>query len=394
MTNKILFVDDDANLLSGIQRALRKQFSVDTATEGTAALQRLVEHGPYAVVVADMQMPEMSGIEFLKKAQLAAPDTVRLMLTGNADQKTAIDAVNDGHVFRFLTKPCPPPTLVPALEAGLKQFHLITAERELLENTLGGAVKVLTEILSIADPAMFERGQRLKEHVRTFSQGSDFKSFWELELAAMLAQIGRVTIPATVLAKDRAGLSLTGPEKDILHRVPDVGARLLEKIPRLENVSAIIRYHQKHFDGSGFPFDSVAGDTIPIGARILKVLSDLTALEAKALSRSAAFQVMQERTGWYDPDVVAAALRSFDIWLGVSAENRRPPQPIRIADLRAGHVLAQDIQTQEGSLIVSNETILSSALVEKLMNFSTLKTIDGIVLVHLDEQRVPASEGI
>src|SRR5207253_10506440 len=161
MTTKILFLDDDGNLLSAVQRSLRKQFSIDTASQGAAALRQLVDAGPYAVVVADMQMPEMNGLEFLKKAQAAAPDTVRLMLTGNADQKTAVDAVNDGHVFRFLSKPCPPPTLVPALEAGLKQYRLIIAERELLENTLGGAVKVLIEILSVTDPVTFQRSRHL-----------------------------------------------------------------------------------------------------------------------------------------------------------------------------------------------------------------------------------------
>src|SRR5436190_5003491 len=225
MTTKILFLDDDANLLSAVQRSLRKQFNIDTASQGAAALRQLVDAGPYAVVVADMQMPEMNGLEFLKKAQAAAPDTVRLMLTGNADQKTAVDAVNDGHVFRFLSKPCPPTTLTAALEAGLKQYRLVIAERELLQNTLNGAVGVLIEILSETDPATFERTQRLKEHVQAFTQSSNLNSSWELELAAMLSQIGRVTIPPTVVTKTRAGLSLTGPEKDVVCRIPDVGAR-------------------------------------------------------------------------------------------------------------------------------------------------------------------------
>jgi len=103
-----------------------------------------------------------------------------MMLTGNSDSKTAMDAVNDGRVFRFLTKPCPPPTLAPSLEAGLEQYRLLRAERELLENTLGGAVKVLTEILSLTDPATFDRSQKLKEYVRDFtpSAGVMFRGNW------------------------------------------------------------------------------------------------------------------------------------------------------------------------------------------------------------------------
>ena len=384
MSTKILCVDDEENVLTGLQRTLRKQFPIDIAVGGAAGLQRLERDGPYAVVMADMQMPEMNGIEFLKKAQAAAPDTVRLMLTGNADQKTAVDAVNDGHVFRFLTKPCDPPQLTSALEAALKQYRLITAERELLENTLGGAVTVLTEILSAMDPATFQRSQRLKEYVQAFAQASSMKTVWELELAAMLSQIGRVTIPVTLLAKERAGLSLTGPERDVLNRVPEVGARLLEKIPRLENVAAIIRYQQKQFDGSGCPTDSVAAEDIPIGARILKVLGDLAAIEAKAVSKAGAFQRMQERKGWYDPDVLAAASRCFDVWLGIPDEKRPPPQLMRIEDLRASHVLAQDIRTKDGSLIMAADTKLSPTILEKLVNFQALGTIDGTILVHLE----------
>ena len=126
----------------------------------------------------------MTGLEFLKNVQTAAPDAVRVMLTGNADQKTAMDAVNDGRVFRFLTKRCPPPELAPALYAALEQFHVLESERELLENTLGGAVKVLTEILSLFDPATFDRSQQLKNYVGDFVRSSNANVPWELDLAA------------------------------------------------------------------------------------------------------------------------------------------------------------------------------------------------------------------
>jgi two-component system cell cycle sensor histidine kinase/response regulator CckA len=125
---KILLVDDDTNLIAGIQRTLRKNFFIETAASGNDAIRLLAEQGPFAIVVADMQMPEMSGLEFLKIAQTMAPHTVRMMLTGNADLQTAIDAVNDGHVFRYLDKPCPPSELLPALEAGLKLYRQVTQD--------------------------------------------------------------------------------------------------------------------------------------------------------------------------------------------------------------------------------------------------------------------------
>ena len=383
MNTKVLFVDDDANLLDAVQRTMRKQFSIDTAKSGAEGLQKIANTGPYAVVVADMQMPGMSGLEFLKQVQTAAPDAVRMMLTGNADQKTAMDAVNDGRVFRFLTKPCPPPTLAPALDSALEQFRLLSAEKELLENTLGGAVKVLTEILSLFDPATFERSQKLKEYVNDFVRNSNANVSWDLELAAMLSQIGRVTLPPGVLEKLRTGETLHGPEKHIVSRVPEFGARPIENIPRLGPVAAIVRYQQKNFDGSGFPADSFSGDEIPIGARIVHVLSDLIELEEKSFSRPVAFQKMRERIGRYDPKVLTAVSCWCDVAPGAATgAEQGPPQSLEIASLRVGHVLAQDLRTNEGILILATDTKLTAMLVTKLQNFRTLNTIDNTLLVR------------
>lgn len=383
MNTKVLFVDDDVNLLEAVQRGMRKQFSIDTAVGGADGLQKIANSGPYAVVVADMQMPGMNGLEFLRNVQTAAPDAVRMMLTGNADQKTAMDAVNDGRVFRFLTKPCPPPTLAPALDSALEQFRLLTAEKELLENTLGGAVKVLTEILSLFDPATFERSQKLKEYLSDFVRSSNTSVSWDLKLAALLSQIGRVTIPPAVLEKLRSGETLNGPEKDIVNRVPEFGARLIENIPRLGPVANIVRYQQKHFDGSGFPVDSFSGDEIPIGARIIHVLSDLLELEDQSLSRPAAFQKMQERNGRYDPKV----LNSVSCWCDVSlsaviGEVQGPPQTLEIEELRVGYVLAQDLRTTEGVLVLGINAKLTEMLLTKLQNFRTVNTIKNTLLVR------------
>jgi response regulator RpfG family c-di-GMP phosphodiesterase len=384
MNPKILFVDDDINLLEGIQRALRKEFTIEKAAGAVEGLRKLAEEGPFELIVADMQMPEMSGLEFLRAAQIQAPDSVRIMLTGNADQKTAVDAVNDGRVFRFLTKPCPPPTLVPALEAGLEYFRVKRAERELLENTLGGACKVLTEILALTDPATYEHSQKVREYVGDFIRSTNMAVSWEMELAAMLAQIGRVMIPPAVLEKVRNGLSLTGPERDIVNQVPEFGARMLERIPRLETVADIVRHQAKHFDGTGFPANELIGAEIPIGARILKVLSDLVDCETRSLSRPVAFQQMRERVGWYDLEVLAAVSRWCDVAFGATPANGTGPIAVEVANLRTGNVLAQDLRTADGILIVAAKTKLTPLLLAKLINFRTLNSIDKILLIHAD----------
>ena len=373
MSTKILCVDDDANILAGFQRNLRKQFSLETALGGEQGLAMMKDHGPYAVVVADMQMPGMNGLQFLSGAEHLAPDTVRLMLTGNADQKTAMDAVNQGHVFRFLTKPCPPDALALSLGAGLKQYRLITAERELLETTLNGAIKVLTNVLAMMDPTAFGLGEKLRDYMRIYVRHYNFSQPWALELAAMLSQVGHVAIPATVLMKVRNGMGLQPEERDMLMRVPSTGADLLTNIPRLDTVSKIVLYQHKHFDGSGFPLDETTGDEIPIGARILKALADLVELEAKGRTRFKALAEMRARSGWYDPGVLDSVAACFDICLPPSTVAETAVQELKLKEMVTGQVLAANVETSDGALIVPAGTIVSSMLLEKLRNFDQLK---------------------
>ncbi len=103
---RVLFVDDEVNVVEGIKRQVRKSFDVFTATNPREALALVQSEPDFAVIVSDMRMPQMSGVEFLSAVKKARPETIRVMLTGNQDQLTAAAAVNDGEVFKFLNKPC------------------------------------------------------------------------------------------------------------------------------------------------------------------------------------------------------------------------------------------------------------------------------------------------
>jgi DNA-binding NtrC family response regulator len=141
-----------------MERQFRKQFEIRTAVGPVLGLQAIAEAGPFAVVVSDLRMPVMDGVEFLTRVRAISPDSVRVMLTGQADMDAAIAAVNQGNIFQFLTKPCPAATLTRALNSALEQHRLITAERELLEQTLRSSVGVLSEILSLVNPLGFRPG--------------------------------------------------------------------------------------------------------------------------------------------------------------------------------------------------------------------------------------------
>ncbi|HEY1764415.1 MAG TPA: HD domain-containing phosphohydrolase [Opitutaceae bacterium] len=381
MSEKILCVDDDSNVLAGFQRSLRKEFAIDTALGGVAALAAIGQKGPYAVVVADMQMPGMSGIQFLQEVERTAPDTVRLMLTGNADQKTAMDAVNHGHVYRFLTKPCPAADLGVVLKAALKQYRLITAERELLENTLNGAIAALTGILVMMDPVAFGIGEKLRDYMRRYARHAQLPEAWSLELAAMMSQIGYVAIPLKVLVKARGGSTLTPEEKDMLSRVPRTGADLLARIPRLDGVARIVLYQGRGFNGTGFPSDDVAGAAIPIGARILKVLGDLLDAEVRTKSRAKALELLRGRPEAYDPEVLRSVEACFESETEGASGAIATPGVVELEAIGSGQVFAANVETKEGTLLAVAGTVISPVLIEKLRNFEQLVGLKRPLLV-------------
>ncbi|HEV2693188.1 MAG TPA: HD domain-containing phosphohydrolase [Verrucomicrobiae bacterium] len=383
MREKILFVDDDVKLLAAVERNLRQHFNLETVTGGAAALAKMADAGPYAVVVADMQMPGMNGVDLLIEAQKKFPETVRLMLTGNADQQTAVEAVNKGHVFQFLNKPCPPEMIARALNAGIKQHLLITAERVLLEKTLNGSVKILADVLSLTDPFAFGRGEALAGYMNAYISSFNFDRAWEFQIAAMLAQVGLITVPPAIIEKSRAGESLSAAEQDTLNRVPKISADLVANIPRLESAARIVLYQNKHYDGSGFPADAVHGEDIPIGARILKVLIDLLELEAKKMPRDEALSIMQQRTGWYDPRVLDATFACFDIYLPDTSVKSQG-QAVAVKDLRLGHVVLADVMTESGKTLILARSRITPVLLARLANFARFSPIQEPVYIEPD----------
>jgi response regulator RpfG family c-di-GMP phosphodiesterase len=376
MDPEILFVDDDPDILAGFQRSLRKEFRVDVALGGAQALEMMRRRKPYSVAIADMRMPGMTGVEFLVELERMAPETTRMMLTGNVDQETARNAVNQGHIFRFLNKPCPHEELLMAIRAGLRQHQLVTAERDVLEQTLNGCARMLSDILSTHDAYAFGQAQRLREHMRAFAEHLKLNRTWDLELAAMLSHIGYVTIPQAVLAKLRFGGTLAEAEADMVRRMPQIGHTLLSRIPRLESVAAVILYQNKNFDGSGFPVDDVAGEQIPIGARILRVLQDLTMYESADVSKAKALENMTRFPGRYDPNVVGAVAKVFEVSLSRMVPADVPTQAVRAKNLQIGCTLAADARTKGGMMIIPAGTRVSPMLVEKLRNFANMGELE------------------
>jgi len=377
MTERILCVDDDANVLQAYQRALRKRFHIEPALSGEEALEAVVHQGPYAVVVADMRMPGMTGVELLVKVKEHAPDTVRMMLTGNADQQTALEAVNQGHIFRFMTKPCPPEVFAKALQAGIDQYRLITAERELLSRTLSGSVKVLTDVLSLVSPGAFGRASRVHRLVHRLCRELKLEDTWQVEIAAMLSQIGCVAVPEETLAKVFRGDQLSHAELEAFQSHPAVGRDLIAKIPRLERIAEIIGYQEKRYDGQGFPRDGKRGNQIPLGSRILKLALDFDTLVSTGRTPEMALAEINDRAGWYDPQVVVA-LRSVLAITDVHVIRR-----VRVSELVDGAILADDVRSINGTLLCARGQEVTPSMRARLKTYVANVGIQELIKVFV-----------
>ena len=233
-----------------------------------------------------------------------------------------MEAVNEGNIFRFLTKPCHPDTLDKAITSGIEQNRLITAERELLEKTL--------------------------------------KKLYQ-------------------------GETLSGEEKQLFDMHPSIASDLLTNIPRLGEISGMIAYQEKHFDGSGIPSDSRRTTDIPLGARILKAVLDFDVLDTARVPKKEIIARMENRPGWYDPSV----LNALKMTLGIDAKYEM--RPVTIGELNRHMIFAEDVRSTTGRLLISKGQDVSRPLIERLRNYAQFSKVQEPirVIVSVTEHEEP-----
>lgn len=357
---RILFVDDEPKVLDSIRRQLRKSYDIVTATSGPEALALLSDTGPVALVVSDMRMPGMNGAELLARVRTQYPDTVRMILSGQADVESTIAAINDGHIFRFLTKPCHDAVLREAVNAGLEQYELVTTRKELLEKTLQGLAEMLTDILGITNPVARRRTGRVRQYSAAIASALKFTMPWDLRLATLLSQLGCITLPVELLDKLYAGTPLDDEEQRLYRRHPEVAAALIGRIPRLGPVATMVARQQQVTDFSKLPAELnewPAEDTATIILAVATALDDLMATgeqPADALKRL-------EKSMPGLPRAIVEAVRAvhmhsayMDIcWVGFD-------------ELRPGMVLDEDIIADNGETLMFRGEEITSPLLTQL----------------------------
>jgi CheY-like chemotaxis protein len=358
---RILLVDDEQRILDAMRRTLHGRYVVSTASSGEEGLQALKDSSesgtPFTVIVSDMKMPGMDGSEFLGRAHEVLPDAVLMILSGQADLNSTIATVNNANLFRFLTKPVLSPDLWAALDAAQRQHELVVAERELLQQTLTGAVEVLADVLAQASSSAGRRTTRVRTLVTETARRRGLQDDWRLPLAADLSQLGCIAVPTEVLETVEAGGQLTDAECRIFETHPVLAHRLISRIPRLEEIARWIgeqtTLHRLENTGR-------LEDAEEVFAACVAFMAELDAGEAPQ-------RIMRylENTDRYSRRVLEAVhLASHAL------KAKGTLREVRAVHIHPGMILAEDVVTATGMVLVRKGEEVNEMLATRIANFA------------------------
>jgi putative two-component system response regulator len=317
MTHKLLIVDDEMPNLRLLRRLFRQDFHCLTASSGEEAIELLSQHD-VAIVITDQRMPQMSGIELLKRTAELRPHMARILLTGYTDVEALVEAINCGLVHRYITKPWNNEDLKEKVNRALEEYennkkrHALQVANDRLQSRLSemklGVSNVLDAVLRIKDEYSSEHAARVAGLATKLAERMDVseEDRADLFLAAILHRIGHLSTPDELLW--RTGL-LKSAEASVYQAHTERGARLLAMIPELRNIVDIVRLLHENVDGSGYP-RGLQGEQIPIVCRIIRVADEFDLLtqprsQSTAISTQEALNVLHLRSGIeFDPQVL------------------------------------------------------------------------------------------
>jgi response regulator RpfG family c-di-GMP phosphodiesterase len=298
---RILCVDDEQQILESLRDTLRRRFDVVGTTNGFEALRMLVAE-PFPAVLSDMRMPKLHGSRFLTLAREHAPDTVRLLLTGQSTLQDAVTAVNDGQIFRFLVKPCASRELIDALDAAVALYEANATERSVRAQIVTGMTEALFAMATTVDPSARARAERVcRDALALVPHADGAVQPAVLERAVRLAQLGSISISADTRAHLAGGRQITREQAAEIAHAIETSERFLAAIPRLESERSILMHLSEPLVAGGH---GLVGT--PAGARILRIAIDFDLLEAQGIPPKTALESMQARADRYDTALLGA----------------------------------------------------------------------------------------
>lgn len=370
---RILCVDDEAAVLAGLRRNLGLHFDVETAESARAALSVLERSPPFATVVSDMRMPEVDGVTFLREVSDRWPDTSRILLTGQADLASAIAAVNEGRVFRFLTKPCPSELLERAVHDAIRHHDLIEAERVLLDQTLRGTIGVMVEAIGLLLPQAAQPLFRMRRLAQRLCQELRMPTVWDIDIACVLSYVATLTLPVDLFEQLALGKSQELDVRSAASRCNVIAQRLAVRIPRLEPVRDLLRKAGSIARGQDISHDEAS-------VWILRACIDYGQCLTAGLSPELAFsQLLSSPHAW--PTELARSVGRL-----LQAVRAGEKRAITYSDLVPGMIFVEPVTTDAKLMLVPKETEVTEPLIEQLRNFAIVGRLSEPLWVREGEQ--------
>lgn len=415
VTPVVLCVDDEPNILSSLRRQLRSLgCRILAAGSGAEALE-LLRHESIDVIVSDMRMPQMDGTELLEQVYRGWPRAVRILLTGHADIKATVAAINRGRVDRYMNKPWDEQELTSAVRQGFdlaalrrereRLEALALAQNEQLRELNDGleirveqrtaelsivneklnrhfltSIKVFSNLIELRGGQMAGHGRRVADLSRKVARaaGLDSQQVQDVFVAGLLHDIGLIGLPDALL--NRVVARLGGDDLAAFCKHPGLGKDALMALDDLQPAAALIRSHHERFDGRGFP-DGLVGDEIPIGARIIAVVDAFDDMQhgyistAKASCEQARTLLRQGRGSQFDPEILDVFLQLTE----PERAQRRNGVLLASEALESGMVLGADLVSRGGVLLLAAGQRLTPAVIKRIRDFD-LRTGDRLAI--------------
>lgn len=407
----VLFVDDEENILAALKRLFRNSgCRLLTASSGPEGLDVMVKES-VDLVVSDMRMPQMDGAQFLKLVAEKWPDTIRVLLTGYSDLGSTVNAINDGQIYRYISKPWEDTDIKLTVQQALEQRFLRkeklrleeltrrqnqdladlnaglerkvkarTAELEQMMGMLDTAheelkqhyaitIKVFSNLVEMREGHYAGHARRVADVARRLAKKLDLdkSAIKDVIFGSLLHDIGQMSLSDELLNTPFNNLSQKDRAKFMTH--PALGESVLMALEPLHGAAALIAAHHESFDGSGFP-KRLQAEAIPLGARIIAVADDYDALQMGAITpkrltaREARDYIVQQRGKRYDPGVVDSFTVVIDDM--IREENEEPAILVKVVDLKPGMVLARDLVTDDGMLLLAKGHAFDGRLIQKV----------------------------
>jgi FixJ family two-component response regulator len=359
---RVLFVDDQAEVLDSLRihvSEICEPMVAQTAEEG---LEIFKEHGPFTIVVSDQALPGMNGADFLAMVIRRDPYCSTMLLTGHGAYSDAIQAVNDGHVFRLLDKPYSPQALRDAIQAGIRQRQLVESEKILLQETLVGAVNALTETLATVKPLFFGRAQRVKRLAGEMARYLNFPHVWQVETAAVFSQLASITLPEEEAENVFQRKRLVPKIEKLVRKFPEVIDHLLGNIPRLEEVREILDCLMVNEE----PYRADNKTLVFQAYEILRAALEYDYIETEGHDSEIALATLKGGKKAFQPEAVEAMSQLLH-----KSKTRYLVQELSMNELEVGMRLAQDLKLETEMLVAPKGTDISRHFLQVLHNYES-----------------------